>query len=390
MGYKLELNPEAFARTQQGGCVMTATDTDTNIIEPLILKEGRAGGRTAINRDGLLYDVLPYEPAMSLKDGVMVLSEEPLGETLIPNSGWLGGSFPATGWASSGASALPYQSNKYSSVFKYNFINRSYMSYPVSVVSGNKYTFSCYVEDVVITDQIANVLRAMHSGVKTYYKNGLEVVLTDNVEAGNFYSIVLDSDTTQTENFRCGLGVTDSGTTSNVSVDMPQVEEGGKRTSFILSPIGVTETRLGATGVQTPVFGKWFNSQGFSIEIGVTPSLLESSATGNVISISNSNNTSDEIRLLFDNTPRAVLSIISGSVSLSPSAHSISDVNELFLARFENVGNHTLNIYIDNNLVITQAFTGFDELLFDLLKFEKPLGGFGFQAGCINHITIES
>ena len=74
MGYKLELNPEAFARTQQGGCVMTATDTDTGIIEPLILKEGRASARTAINRDGLLYDVLPYEPAMSLKDCVMVLS----------------------------------------------------------------------------------------------------------------------------------------------------------------------------------------------------------------------------------------------------------------------------------------------------------------------------
>jgi len=259
MGYEINLGNGEWA-TGQGGMATTVTDTDTGVKEALLMGCGRNSNKTAVNKDGLLYDVLPYEPSVTYVDGVGVLNNEPQAEQLMPNSGWLGGSFPATGWGASGASAQPYQSNKYSSVFKYNFINSSYMNYPVSVVSGNKYTFSCFVEDVVITDQIANIIRAMHSGTKTYYKNGVEVVLTDNVEAGNFYSIVLESDTTESQNFRCGLGVTDSSTTSNVSVCMPQVEEGEKRTSFILSPIGSTYTRFADTGFQTPDISKWIDS----------------------------------------------------------------------------------------------------------------------------------
>lgn len=270
MGYKLELNPEAFARTQQGGCVMTATDTDTNIIEPLILKEGRASGRTAINRDGLLYDVLPYEPAMSLKDGVMVLSNEPLGETLIFNSGWKGGDTP-TNWSVgfAGGSRVSSLINESLDAYALTFSvsnDRNTIYRLINYVSGTTYNASVEVGSVTGGLTIRDCIYHNATGTRTYYKNGILANDTDIVESGNIYSAVLEATATASQQIRLGAGAVGNAT-GTIVMYYPQLEEGTVRTSFIISPIGATAVRLGATGVVTPNISKYINGSDFTFEI---------------------------------------------------------------------------------------------------------------------------
>lgn len=387
MGYEINLGNGEWA-TGQGGMALTVTDTDTGIKDALLMGCERNALKTEVDKDNVLVDVLSYQPSVTYVNGVGYSSQETQAEQLLPNSGWLGGAFPATGWASSGASALPYQSNKYSSVFKYNFINRSYMSYPISVVSGNKYTFSCFVEDVVITDQIANVIRTMHSGIKTYYKNGVEVVLTDNVEAGNFYSIVLESDTTESQSFRCGLGVTNSGTTSNVSVCMPQVEEGSKRTSFMLSPVGATYTRLQDDGFKTPDISKWVNSSSLYFQALVTPSLIDNATGGHEITLNNGS-TSDRVRVFFDSTPRMIIAVVAGGVEAISYTFGISNVmDEINIEAEINGADITLKVN-ESTVGSISDFTGFqDDLKF--LSFDRGDGVSIFNQGNIKGVKIIS
>ena len=285
MGYKLELNPEAFARTQQGGCVMTSKDTDTNIIEPFILKDGRASGRTAINRDGLLYDVLPYEPAMSLKDGVMVLSEEPLDEELY------GFTEDFSAWNSSGS--LTYVANTNNGLLGEQTADSLYevastsihrISKGISVPLGEKRTVSVFIKKNLNRRFLINVDLAM--GVKCLIDletggvvDTLETAADFSVETeefDSFFRVYLTGTGTGIGNNVYFQHCEKSHTTVSDDTYLGDVNERmllwgvnitTNRGSYIQNLGSGTKVRLGATGVKTPDISKYINSEEGVLEV---------------------------------------------------------------------------------------------------------------------------
>jgi len=78
-------NPNQTA-TGQGVSVSSIVDTETGIVEGVGMGCGRVSSKTAVNRDNVLYSTLSGEPAMTLKDGVLVASLESESENLITYS----------------------------------------------------------------------------------------------------------------------------------------------------------------------------------------------------------------------------------------------------------------------------------------------------------------
>jgi len=68
-------NPNQTA-TGKGVSVATVEDTATGVVEGVGMGCDRIATKTATGRDGLLYSALTKEPAMTLKDGVLVASLE--------------------------------------------------------------------------------------------------------------------------------------------------------------------------------------------------------------------------------------------------------------------------------------------------------------------------
>jgi len=64
-----------YWRTQQGSSVVVCTD-DNGIKTAVNMGCDRNSNKTAVNKDGLLYDVLPYEPSVTYINGVGVLNNE--------------------------------------------------------------------------------------------------------------------------------------------------------------------------------------------------------------------------------------------------------------------------------------------------------------------------
>lgn len=274
MSYEIELNPQNFARTQQGGCVMTVKDTDTNILEPIILTDGRASGRTAVGRDGLIYDVLPYEPAMSLVNGTMALSLEPLGETLFTYTNFSDvteSSFKYRGdsglfigknnlnFISDGSNrevlektiAADAQSTYYYSVFfeeSSNNINLNQMITPLSTPSGSTISYS--IDGGNTFGNIGNDIPSIDANTRVVAK------VVTSTTSGNIV-------------FRLGVGCTSQTIASSISVSSPQIEK-DNLTSFIVNETGGTGARLGATGAQTPDMSKWINSESFTFDLDVS------------------------------------------------------------------------------------------------------------------------
>ena len=259
----IELNPQDFARTQQGSCLMTNTNTDTGIKEPIALFEGRASGRTAVNRDGLIYDVLPYEPAFTLVDSQMVLSEEPFGETLVPNSGWLGSEKPTdwnTGFNGGTISIKSSTNGNLISARRFQAsANRQNLYVDIDFISGTTYFLSVLLENANTPIQIQEMVYINSTGIRTYFEDGTEVDGTTLVSEGKSYGTKFEATATATNQVRIGCG-TIGNVTGDITVSAPQLEIESKRTSFILSPVGATATRLGATGVETPDISKYLNS----------------------------------------------------------------------------------------------------------------------------------
>ena len=89
-----EWNPNQTA-TGKGLSVATITDQTTGIVEGVSMECDRVGTKTFVDRDNIIQSTLDGEPAMTLKDGVLVASLEgedtnylDYSESFIPGTGW--------------------------------------------------------------------------------------------------------------------------------------------------------------------------------------------------------------------------------------------------------------------------------------------------------------
>ncbi len=321
----LELNPQDFARSQQGSCIMTATDTTTGIKEPFALFDGRASGRTAVGRDGLIYDVLPYEPAFTLVDGKMVLSEEPLATNLIQYSydfsQW-GNSFSGTGDAvviTPNATTSPKGLNDaYRLDFNLNGGNTSsdssLLSLSYNATNGQELTTSVWVKSADSNEYlIALDSDSQQSNIITV-TNEWQRLDTTRVGANT-------GSRTAKIGLRGSFGTSDNAT---VFVYESQLEEGNIATSNI-STNGATETRLAATGVKTPDISKWINSE--DIVFRVKAAAITNGGGNRRISL-NDSTTSNRIGIIYFGAGTEVV--------LNLFVNSSQIVNTVV-----NIGNHT-------------------------------------------------
>ena len=388
MGYKLELNPEAFARTQQGGCVMTAKDTDTNIIEPLILKEGRAGVRTAINRDGLLYDVLPYEPAMSLKNGVMGLSEEPLGENYVKWSNDL------DSWTkgSTGTGSNPAITQGYSDSIRLGYTaDRVQMSLnggttmsdssKITADSGGTFLTSC---------SNSMYVKSTDGSEQTFFVRSGSDIGTRTVSGSDW--IFIDFKSTSSSNyFEFGIrGSSFGGSLNSDSIDLivceAQREEGVVATSRILTN-GATGVRLGATGVNTPDISKWVDSKAFSFEVVI--SALANDGTNREISLSDgTNNNTIAIRYTSVSNQIQVVWNRIGYSDISMQ-YVLTNATEFNKVRATVTGNQLYFDVNESEYTDNREIVPFDDNQITVLKTRRGGAGRDYY-GEIKNITIKS
>jgi hypothetical protein len=195
---------------------------------------------------------------------------EPQRTNLFQNSGWTGGGATPTGWTSFiSGSTTALASIKNLSVTAYRFSGTSQRTFfvnSISVTSGTTYTISFYVESVTTAAEIQQCVSFGSSTSSTYYKNGVAITSLTLVEAGNLYSVTCVAGTTATADMRIGIG-TQSNVTANIVISMPQMEQGAYYTTFILSPVGASATRIAdsfsrnnifTNGLITSSGGTWF------------------------------------------------------------------------------------------------------------------------------------
>jgi hypothetical protein len=195
---------------------------------------------------------------------------EPQRTNLFVNSGWTGGGATPTGWTSFiSGSTTALASIKNLSVTAYRFSGTSQRTFfvnSISVTSGTTYTISFYVESVTTAAEIQQCVSFGSSTSSTYYKNGVAITSLTLVEAGNLYSVTWVAGTTTTADMRIGIG-TQSNVTANIVISMPQMEQGAYPTTFILSPVGASATRIAdsfsrnniyTNGLITSSGGTWF------------------------------------------------------------------------------------------------------------------------------------
>ena len=169
---------------------------------------------------------------------------EPQRTNLVVNSGMTGGGATPTGYVSFiTGSTTAVTSIKNNSVSAYRFSGTSQRAFFVQSIAttiGTTYSFSVYCESVTTTLVVNEILSG--GSIVAYYKNGVSIAGTTNIEAGNFYSIVLTASVISTD-IRFGIGV-GSNITANIVLSMPQFEQGAYATTFILSPVSATATRI--------------------------------------------------------------------------------------------------------------------------------------------------
>jgi hypothetical protein len=224
---------------------------------------------------------------------------EPQRTNLLQNSGWVGGGTTPTSWTlvvGSGTST-PTTSIKNNSVTAYRFTGtsqRQIFAQTIAVTNAVTYSVSVYVESITTATQIIQMLLVNGSGTSTYYRNNVLANASDTIVAGFTYTIVFVATATANADFRFGLGC-NSNSTADYILSMPQLEVGAYPTTFILSPVSATATRVAdsfsrnniyTNGLITSSGGTWFvefrnnvdytrNAPiiGFSIRDNINPSI---------------------------------------------------------------------------------------------------------------------
>ena len=268
---KIEIGNDKWA-TYQGGLAGQIIKDD-GTVELFNLANGRASEDTAISRDGTIRTIKPFEPNVSLVDGTMALSLGSQGETLLSNSGFSGETTPPQNWGGSSLGKTVVDSIYGNLVKAIEFdtsASQNYIQQSVSLLSGSKYCLSVKIESFDGVTNIQNIMNIYGlTGTKTYFEDGVEIPFSKAIESGKTYKLIaLATSDSLAATVRIGSGTT-STAPAKVVLSLPQIELGENITSFILSPIGATATRLADTGVVSPDLSDEINSEDFTIELKV-------------------------------------------------------------------------------------------------------------------------
>lgn len=192
---------------------------------------------------------------------------EPQRTNLLVNSGMTGGGATPTGYTSLiTGSTTAVTSIKNNSFTAYRFSGTSQRAFFVQSIGttiSTTYNFSVYCESVTTTLPVNEIISG--GSIVAYYKNGVFITGTTNIEAGNLYSIILTATSTSTD-IRLGAGV-GANVTANIVLSMPQFEQGAYSTTFILTPTSATATRVADSFSRSNIYtnglisasgGTWF------------------------------------------------------------------------------------------------------------------------------------
>jgi hypothetical protein len=172
----------------------------------------------------------------SLGTGNLLL--EPQRTNLLLNSVLSGGGSTPTSWAlaASTGTNTAVDSLKNKNCTAYNFVvnsQRQILTQYVAVTSGVSYSFSVYIESVNTINTIQEfIVCAVLAGTSTYYKNNVGISGADIATSNAVYTIVYVPSSTGSVELRIGAGCS-SNQTANVTLSMPQFEQGAFGTTFI-------------------------------------------------------------------------------------------------------------------------------------------------------------
>jgi hypothetical protein len=162
---------------------------------------------------------------------------EPQRTNLAVNSVWSGGGVNPTSWnlQGTGGTTTPVSSIKTNLAAAYRFqVNsqRRFFTQFISVTSGVTYSFSIYVESVVDSMTISNMLNCFALGSQVFTREGVTISPIDEVQAGFRYTLTGVASSTTLIEFRVGGGV-GGVDIADVTLSMPQLEAGAYPTSYI-------------------------------------------------------------------------------------------------------------------------------------------------------------
>jgi len=231
---------------------------------------------TRINADGLIENMAVDVPRLDYTDGSCpTLLTGPASTNLLHNSGWAGGGALPTNWAygAQGGTSTSVSSTRGTLIKAYRFQTssaRQYFNRTITTVVGRTYVSSIYVESITGSSQLKHILyRIGGGGTNVFKKDGVVVTENEPVVAGSFYSIIFTSNIAETLIYRVGLGAI-ANVTGDVTLSQPQLEgDVGflHRTSFILSPVGATQSRSRDWGVISGDLSSYINSSEGVLEI---------------------------------------------------------------------------------------------------------------------------
>jgi hypothetical protein len=195
---------------------------------------------------------------------------EPQRTNLAVNSVWSGGGVNPTSWnlAGTGGTTTPVSSIKTNLAAAYRFqVNsqRRFFTQFISVTSGVTYSFSVYVESVVDSIEIQQMLNCFALGSPVFTREGVTIPANNLVQAGFRYTLTGVASSTTLIEFRVGGGV-GGVDIADVTLSMPQVEAGAFPTSFIPTTSTsvtrnadvISRSNIFTNGYITSAGGTWF------------------------------------------------------------------------------------------------------------------------------------
>jgi len=199
---------------------------------------------------------------------------EPQRTNVAQNSGFVGTGSAPTNWAQPGGTGTSSLTSSTLGVgvqacSQSATAQRPFLQQDFAVSANTTYTFSIYVESISGTINYNNILFITNPPVgatTSYFLDGVAINEVTQATTGRLSIRLVVGATTGTISMRCGLGVGSSATAS-ILFSRPQLEVGAYTTTFILTGVGATATRVAdsfsrnniyTNGLITSSGGTWF------------------------------------------------------------------------------------------------------------------------------------
>lgn len=241
----------------------------------------RGTNATRINSSGVIETVGATIPRLNYDTigGCPSILLEPQRTNLLLNSVWAGGTVVSdkalpTSWVQStntGTHQSPITSIKNNNVTAYRFVtsnSRQEILQNISLLLNSITTFSCYVESVTTAIAVNQLLRfsaVTGTGTYIFLKNNTPILGSENITAGDKYSLQFTCTLADSFQVRIGVGV-GGNTTGDIIISMPQLESGSYVTSYIPTTTStvtrnadlITRNNIYTNGFITSAGGTWF------------------------------------------------------------------------------------------------------------------------------------